>query len=208
MNLFTDCPVPAEFSAIPKQACNFKIGQVVKFAIGRIGATLFDGTTNVITSKTAWDAAIAAGDLVVSNYVNGFTASSTDLITDGGDQNINRIPEIVDISNAEVTFNPRGMSPEVRVAMQKLTQFSHIQPGVSEIGIMFFNENGEVVHDEDNYLIPVYNFFVGDSDINPERGRTNTSTGKFMLLGGWSNNLKISKPAFNILAAYPAVVTP
>jgi len=214
MDLFK-CPLDETLPDMPKQACSFRIGQVVKLVFGIIGSTPpfseTGETPTPITAKASWDPLVSATDatkIVVTNYLNNLVVPSTDLIEDGGDTNINRVPEMVDGGNAQATFNPKDIEPAIRVAMKKLTQFSAIQPGVSELGVMFINADGDVIHDGTKYWIPVYNLFIGDSDIVAEKGKGNSSIGKFLLLYGWSDNLKKSTPAFNILASYPAAITP
>ena len=205
MKLF-DCPVEEVLTEIPKQDCNFKIGQAVKFAFGRIGAAAPFTSITVLT-KTAWDAFITADDetkIVVTNYLNNVVIPSTDSVEEGGETNINRMPELMDGGNAAATFSPRGISPAVRKAMKKLIQYSAIQPGVSELGFVMINSDGEIIADTTNFWIPVYNLFLGDSDVVAEKGKSNNSIGKFMLAYGWSDELVKYKPAFNILATYPA----
>ena len=205
-----NCPIDESLNAITKQTCNFKVGQVVKLAFGIIGTDKPFVETGVgatpITAKASWDPLIAATDatkIVVTNYISEFVVAPTDVIEDGGDTNINRIPELIDGGNAAVTFNPKGIQPAIRAAMKQLTQFSHIMPGVTELGVMFINADGDIIRDSTNYWIPVYNFFIGDSDVVAEKGKTNSTIGKFMLTYGWSDNLVKSTPAFNILATYP-----
>lgn len=210
MNLF-ECPLPATLPDIEKQACSFRIGQIVKIAFGIIGSTPPFAETGEpatpITAKASWDPLVSATDatkIVVTNYLNNLVVPSTDVIEDGGDTNINRIPEMVDGGNAQCTFNPKDIESSIRAAMQGLIPFSAIMPGVSELGAMFINADGDIIHDATNYWIPIYNLFIGDSDVKAEKGRGNDTIGKFWMLFGWSNNLKKSTPAFNILASYPA----
>lgn len=205
MDLFK-CPVDAALTTIPKQTCNFKIGQVVKIAFGRIGSAAPFTPTTILT-KTAWDALVTANDatkIVVTNYINNVVIPSTEAVEDGGETNVNRMPELMDGGNAIATFSTRGISAAVRAAMKKLTQYSAIQPGVSELGVMFLNVDGDIICDETNVWIPVYNFFLGDSDVVAEKGKSNSATGKFTLTYGWSDKLTKYTPAFNILAAYPS----
>jgi len=208
MNLFDNCPVDETLTEIERQNCNFKIGQVVKLVFGRIGSTA-PFTPVTILTKTAWDALVTADDatkIVVTNYLNNLVIPSTDSVEEGGETNINRMPELIDGGNAAATFNPRGIEPKIRAAMQKLTQYSAIQPGVSELGFFMVNSDGDVIVDETDFWIPVYNLFVGDSDVVAEKGKSNSSIGKFMLAFGWSNNLKKFTPSFNLLATYPIAV--
>ena len=87
--------------------------------------------------------------------------------------------------------------------MKALTPYSAIQPGVSELGFVMINSDGDIVCDETNIWIPAYNFFLGDSDVVPEKGKSYNAVGKFTVLYGWSDNLKKYTPAFKILNTYP-----
>ncbi|MCX3264806.1 hypothetical protein [Pedobacter agri] len=211
MNLFGDCPLEDALIEILRQNCNFKIGQGAKLFFGRIGATAPFTPTSILT-KTAWDALISATDetkIVVTNYITNLVIAGTDSVEEGGETNLRRMPELVDGGNAAATFNPRGIEPAIRAAMQKLTPYSAIQPGVSELGFGIINSDGDLIVDKTTVLIPIYNFFLGDTDVVAEKGKSNSSIGKFMLEFGWSNNLVKYTPSFNILATYPAVtVTP
>ncbi|GGG97403.1 hypothetical protein [Pedobacter zeae] len=204
MNLF-NCPLDEALTEIVRQSCNFKIGQGAKLVFGIIGSTAPFTPTTILT-KTAWDALVTATDetkIVVTNYINNLVIPGTDAVEEGGETNLNRMPELIDGGNAAATFNPRGIEPAIRAAMQKLTPYSAIQPGVTDLGFFIINSDGDIVCDATNVWIPVYNFFLGDSDVVAEKGKSNSSIGKFMLAFGWSNNLKKYTPSFNILATYP-----
>ena len=205
MNLFGDCPLEEALIEILRQNCNFKIGQGAKLVFGRIGSTPPFTPTDILT-KTAWDALITATDetkIVVTNYITNLVIAGTDSVEEGGETNLRRMPELIDGGNAAATFNARGIEPAIRAAMQKLTPYSAIQPGVSELGFFIINSDGDVICDKDNIWIPIYNFFIGDSDVVAEKGKSNSSICKFMLEFGWSNNLAKFTPAFNVLASYP-----
>lgn len=205
MNLFGDCPLEEALIEILRQNCNFKIGQAAKLVFGRIGATAPFTPTTILT-KTAWDALITASDetkIVVTNYITNLVIPGTDSVEEGGETNLRRMPELLDGGNAAATFNARGIEPVIRAAMQKLTPYSAIQPGVSELGFFIINSDGDIACDATAVWIPVYNFFIGDSDVVAEKGKSNSSIGKFMLEFGWSNNLVKYTPAFNLLSTYP-----
>jgi len=204
MNLFLPCPPSATLTPIAKKVCDKRFNQVVKLVFGIIGTDKPFAVGTPITAKASWDALLALDTAVVTNYVENFVIPGSDSIEEGGETNINRMPELIDGANVQATWNNRGITAAIQLAMKKLTIYSAIMPGVSELGFMAINVDGDVIHDTTEYWIPVFNLFTGDIDIKAEKGKANGAMGKFSLLYGWSDNITTSTPAFKILNTYPA----
>lgn len=204
MNLFQTCPLSETLTPIPKKGCDVRFNQIVKLVFGIIGSDKPFAVGTPITAKASWDALLALDTAVVTNYVENVVIPESDAIEDGGDTNINRMPELIDGTNPQATFGNRGLSSAIRTAMQDLIPYSAIMPGVSELGVMMINVDGDIIHHETDYWIPVYNLFVGDPGIVAEKGKSNNTMGKFYLLFGWSKGVIKTTPAFKILNTYPA----
>lgn len=207
MSLFDNCPLPAALPDILLQACGLNYGQIQKVAFWQKGATPFTAIT--ILTKAAWDTATAAADntkVLVTNYVTNFAIPNSAAVEQTSDTNINAMPELQRGGNVKGTFMNRSITPAQITAMQSLTAFSQIQPGVTNLVFAMINEDNKIIYNSNggDLGIPVFNLFTSDTDITGTLGALNNVASEFYLKYGWSKNLAVGQAAFDLLNTYPA----
>jgi len=207
MSLFDNCPLETPIGDIPLQVCGQNYNQIQKIAIWQKGATPFTNTS--ILTSAAWATATAATDetkVVVTNYLTNFLIPNSTPVEVTADTNINAIPELQRGSIVKATFNSRSLSAAEIAAMQALTPYTQIQPGVSNLVCVFINADNKVVFNDNSGDLGfnMFNFFTSDTDMQAVLGALNMTASEFYLLYGWSKNIKIGQAAFDLLNTYPA----
>lgn len=207
MSLFDNCPLPDELPSIPLQVCGQNYGQVQKIAFWQRGQTPF--TTSSILLAATWATATAldtVGKVIVTNYVTAFTVPPTTAVEQTADTNINAIPELQRGAPIKGTFTNRSLSAAEILAMQSLTPYTQIQPGVSNLVCAYVNQDNQVIYNSNagDLGFPIFNLFTSDTDITGVLGALNTVMSEFYLLYGWSANIAKGQLAFDLLNTYPA----
>lgn len=207
MSLFDNCPLPVELPDILKQICGTNYGQIQKIALWQRGQSPFTAIT--ILTAAGWTAATAAedeGKVIVSNYVTNFAIPNSTAVEQTADTNINAMPELQRGSIVKGTFMNRSITPAQILAMQSLTAYTQIQPGVTNLCFAMVNEDNKIIYDSTSpdLGIPIFNLFTSDSDITGTLGALNNVASEFYLLYGWSKTITSGQLAFDFLNTYPA----
>jgi hypothetical protein len=207
MSLFDNCPLTIPLPSIPKQVCGQNYNQIQKIALWEKGQTPFT-TTSILTSA-AWTTAATATDatkVIVTNYLTNFLIPNSTSVEQTADTNINAIPELQRGSIVKGTFNSRSLSADEISAMQALTPYTQIQPGVSSLVFVMINNANQVIYNANGTDLgfPIYNLFTSDNDIQATLGALNMVTSEFYLTYGWSKTQAIGQVSFDLLNTYPA----
>ena len=207
-SLFAECPLASPLGSIPLQVCGVNYGQIQKLAFWRRGNTPF--TANSILTSAAWATAVAgttdATKAIVTNYVTNFAVPVTTAVEQTSDTNINAIPELQRGAPVKATWMNRSLSAAQITAMQELTPYSQVQPGVTTIGFVGINQDNQVIYNANagDLLFPMFNIFTSDTDITGVLGALNNVASEAYLLYGWSQNIAIGQMAFDFLNTYPS----
>jgi len=195
MSLDLTCPLPAAIPDLANVACSLHFGQIVRFALKRIGTPFVD-----ITLETEWDTKLAALDstkVVLSPLCEGATISKSESAQEGGNDNTTTfgLPELVGENNVQVAGMFRGLPIAMINALKSYESEGAIY---GKLGVILINEFGKVLH---NNLegFPIKSFFV--SSPGSEGFNTNNSNDfSWWFRSTWATNLTVSTPDFDIIA--------
>lgn len=205
MSLFGNCavlPIPD----ITKQDCGINIGQIQKIAIWGRGATTFTPTT--ILTSTGWSTAVAlttAGKPVITNYLTNVAIPNSTAVEQTADTNINAMPELQRGSNVKMTAASRSLGALHISELKAITPYSQVQPGVTQVGCVFINQDNQVIYNANSgdLLFPIFNWFVSDTDVKGQLGALNEVMIEAYLKYGWGDTLAIGQASFDLLNSYP-----
>jgi hypothetical protein len=168
----------------------------------------FDATT-LITAKASWDTMVAASDdqkIILSPIVFNPIIPSSEKMSEGGNDNTTPfgIEKYLGEGAVEVTGEFRNVTPEIKKALAKLAGESDVALGVAQLRVYLFNKDGQVIHEADPDVatelrgIAIYNFRVGSMG-SQGFNSDNVVPFSFSMAADWDENLKMVKPAFNVL---------
>lgn len=199
------CPKPAALDAIPDQDCPFRMDQIVRLAFGRRAVPAF-ATEAAIKLLATWTPLVAAVDgtkIVLSPIFSGFVIPSSEgLFVGGGDNStFNGVREYNGENFVTVTGNFKNITPQVYLALQKLSQYSIAgNIGGTDLGIIPFNKNGFAFPGGLDF-IDVFNFRLGSRG-SEGYNANDVVPFSFDLTADWADNLQSIKLSFDPLTAF------
>lgn len=198
------CPAAAALTTIPAAGCPVSFGQIQKIAFQRLKKAdgtvnkfaTSAGTTNKITLKASWTAAMALSDggkVVISPYVQAPTQEAGNARTFGGGNETLGGVEIV-IGREPSSFNAviRSVDQSVIKAMKDL----QCEAQADNLGVYLFDENGSIeclVSGTDAMPIPIRALFIGDK-VHGGLEAPDSNAISFSFLPNYSDDLGIEKP--------------
>lgn len=206
--LFSECPLDETLTDITKQTCPEILGQFQKMAFWQKGAAPFTAIT-ILLSAT-WATATAADDetkVVVTNYFSNLIVPQSTVVEVASDTNILAMPERQRLSNVNATGTFRSLTGAKLAELDKLSPFTQIQPGVTDLVGVFINADNEVIYNKNRADLgfDIFGMATTDNDVKAVVAGLNEAQLNFYLKGGWSRDAtKIAIVAFDLLNTYPA----
>lgn len=201
MNLF-DCPAPSALGAIPATSCPFRMDQIVKLAFQRKQSAAPFANEAALQTQSNWTTLLAASDatkIIVSPFTNNVVVPPSEALTEGGNDNttIGGVTRLMGGGNIVVTGEIRNISNSAWEALRKLSSESAITAGFTNLTAFFFNKDGKIIHNSLSGF-EIYNWFIADRG-SEGFNKDDVCPFRFEMKYGWSKDLAISTPTFNVL---------
>jgi hypothetical protein len=206
MNPLFVCPPPASLEEIPAQECPVRFDQIVKFFFQR-KQTAPSFTTTTLLAQATWTPLLAASDdtkVIKSPLVPNVVIPPGEVLKEGGNDNttINGIPRLNGMGFVAVTAQLQDAEAAVAEAIRALASESAILAGYTNLWMYMVNRFGQIITAVDGSNCPgieVYNVCAGDTGTEG-LNKSNINNLTFDLAPGWSRNVQMFTPSFNILA--------
>jgi len=199
------CPLPAALTTPPDTTCPVRFDQIIGVALHRIaGGKAFSAST--ILASATWTPLLAATDntkVVLTPAFSGFTLPTSEVTIEG--ENDNSTIGGLGIVEGGNVVRPTGMfRNKSAVAMKAIRSYTTESANSSapRIEAYFINRFGQIIANSDGSGIPVTNITV--SDVSSEGlKKDNMNTFGLSLPYGWSDDVAMFTPSFDILALQP-----
>lgn len=200
MDLFA-CPAPTAIASIPATDCPVRWDQIQKILLRRINGREALSTTNILLSATITPLLTETDDtkLIVSPFISNLVIPTTEALKEGGNDNttINGVPILRGLGFAAATGQIKNISAATAAAIRAITPETAVQPGQTDIEVMFVNKDGKVIAQNPSSTLvtgfPIYNLVL--TDVGSEGfGKDNVHNLSFDLAPGWSEKHAMYTP--------------
>lgn len=199
------CPPPTALATIPAQTCPERFDQIVKFFYQRKQATPSFTTTTLLVQAT-WTPLLTAVDstkVVKSPLIPNVVIPPGEVLKEGGNDNttINGIPKLSGRGFIPCTAQLQDTEAAVREAIRALAGESALIPGFTNLWVYMVNRFGQIICGKDGTDCPgidIYNLMAGDTGTEG-LNKNNINNLTWDLAPGWSDNVAVFTPSFNIL---------